>query len=61
MTEFVLTNNLFEFDCKFFRQISSIAIVTKFSPSYACSFMGHIEMEFLKSQDKPLVVEEIYR
>ena len=34
--DFVLKNDLFEFDCKFYLQISGTA---KFSPTYACIFM----------------------
>ena len=50
MADFVLKNNLFEFDCKFYQQISGTAIGTKFSPSYACIFMDHIETKFSKTQ-----------
>ena len=48
MADFILKNNLFEFDCKFYKQISATAIGTKFAPGYACIFMDHIETEFLK-------------
>ena len=51
MDDFVLKNNLFEFDSKFYKQISGTAIRTKFSPPYACIFMDHTETEFLKTQD----------
>ena len=51
MADFVLKNNLFEFDSKFYKQISGTAIGTKFAPPYACIFMDHIETEFLKTQD----------
>ena len=50
MADFVLKNNLFEFDCKFYLQISGRAIGTKFAPPYACIVMDHIETEFLKTQ-----------
>ena len=50
MADFVLKNNLFEFDCKFYQQISGTAIGTKFAPPYACIFMDYVEMEFLKTQ-----------
>ena len=50
MADFVLKNNLFEFDCKFYQQISGTAIGTKFAPPYACIFMDFIETEFLKTQ-----------
>ena len=50
MADFVLTNNLFEFDCKFYQQISGTAIGTKFASPYACIFMDYVETEFLKAQ-----------
>ena len=50
MAEFILKNNLFEFNSKFYKQISGTAIGTKFAPPYACIFMDYIETEFLKSQ-----------
>ena len=37
--DFVVKNNLFEFDCRFYQQISGTAIGTKFAPPYACIFM----------------------
>ena len=52
MADSVLKNNLFEFDCKFYQQISGTAIGTKFAPPYACIFMDFIETEFLKTQAK---------
>ena len=51
MTDLVLKNNLFEFDSKFYKQISGTAIGTKFAPPHACIFMDHIETEFLKTQE----------
>ena len=45
MADFVLKNNLFEFDSKFYTQISGTAFGTKFAPLYACIFMDHIETE----------------
>ena len=51
MADFVLKNNLFEFDSKFYKQISGTAIGTKFAPLYACIFMDHIETEFLRTQE----------
>ena len=50
MADFELTNNLFEFGSKFYQQISSTAIRTKFLPPYPCIFMEYIETEFLKTQ-----------
>ena len=49
MVEFVLKNNYFEFNSIVKHQISGTAIVTKFSPPYACIFMDYIEREFIKS------------
>ena len=51
MAEYVFKNNLFEFNSKFYKQISGTAIGTKFAPPYACIFMDYIETEFLKSQE----------
>ena len=42
---------MFEFNSKFYKQISGTAIGTKFAPPYACIFMDYIETEFLKSQE----------
>ena len=50
MADCVLKDNLFEFDCKFYQQISGTAIGTKFALPYACVFMGYVETEFLKTQ-----------
>ena len=50
MADIVLKNNLFEFDCKFYQQISGTAIGSNFAPPYACIFMDYIESEFLKTQ-----------
>ena len=49
--DYVLRNNLFEFDSKFYKQISGTAIVTKFALPHACIFMDHTETEFLKTED----------
>ena len=46
----MLKNNLFEFDCKLYKPISSSAIGTKFALQYASIFMDYIKMEFLKTQ-----------
>ena len=51
MADFVLKNSLFEFDSKFYKQISGTANGTKFAPPYACIFVDHIETKFLKTQD----------
>ena len=39
MADFVCKNNLFEFNSKFYKQISGTAIGTTFAPPYACIFM----------------------
>ena len=49
MADFLLKNNLFEFDCKFYQQISGTAIGAKYPP-YASVFMDYVETEFLKTQ-----------
>ena len=48
--KFVLKNNIFEFDCKLYKQISGAAIGTKFAPPYASIFMDYIKTDFLKTQ-----------
>ena len=50
MAEFVLKNNLFEFNSKVFQQISGTAIGTKFAPPYACIYMDRVEQDFLETQ-----------
>ena len=56
MAEFVLKNNVFEFNGTVKEQISGIAIGAKCAPSYACIFMSEFETSFIKSQqNKPLV------
>ena len=51
MAEFVLNNNLFEFDNKVFQQISGNAIGTKFVPPDACIHMDRVEQDFLETQE----------
>ena len=41
----MLKNNVFEFDCKFYLQISGTAIGAKFPLPHACNFMDY-EMEW---------------
>ena len=50
MADFVLKNNLFEFDCKFYQQVLGTAIGTKFALPYGCIFMDYLETEFLKTE-----------
>ena len=49
MAEFVLKNNLFEFNSKVLQQISGTAIGTKFAPPYACIYMDRVEQDFLET------------
>ena len=51
IADFIIQNNLFEFDSKFYKRISGTTIGTKFAPPYACIFIDHIETEFVKKQD----------
>ena len=46
MAEFVFKNNYFEFNGQVKHQILSIAIGTKFAPTYAGIFMDEIKTEF---------------
>ena len=60
MADFIFKNNLFEFDSKFYKQISGTAIGTNFAPPYVCIFMNHIKTEFFEdARYKTLVLEEI--
>jgi hypothetical protein len=61
----ILTNNIFHFDNKFYRQVQGTAMGTKMAPSYAILFMAQLEEEFLEKQSKkPLVwwryIDDIY-
>ena len=50
MAEFVLKNNLFEFNSKVLQQILGTALGTKFAPPYACIYMDRAEQDFLETQ-----------
>ena len=52
MTEFVLSNNYFEFSEKVFQQMSGTAIDAKFTPPYMYPsiYMYEVETEFLEIQ-----------
>ena len=54
LTELVLTLNSFEFNGQFFDQISGVAMGTAFGPSYACLFMGFLELNICRSYNGPL-------
>ena len=56
MAEFVLKNNLFEFNNKGFQQISGTTIGTKFAPPYACMYMDRVEQDFLNTRITTIVV-----
>ena len=43
IAEFVLNNNIFEFNSKVYQQKSGKAIGTKFAPPYACVCMDEVE------------------
>ena len=51
LAEFVLKNNLFEFNDKVKQQISGTAIRTKLAHPYACIYMDKTETDFPKTQD----------
>ena len=55
MAEFLLSNNIFEFNSDTFQQISETAIGTKFATPYACIYMDQVEQKFLARQiNQPL-------
>ena len=49
MAEFVLKNNVFEFNGYVKQQVSKTAIGTKCAPTYACIYMDEVGTEFLKT------------
>ena len=56
MAEFVLKNNFFEFNGSVKQQVSGMAIGTKCAPTYTCIYMDEVEAEFLKTQERALLV-----
>ena len=55
LAEYVLKNNVFEHNMRYFKQLNGIAIGTKFTPPYAILFMGYLEDKILSSLvKKPL-------
>ena len=46
MTEYVLKNNIFEFNGKVKQQVAGTAINTKFARAFACIYMAEVETEF---------------
>ena len=56
LAEFVLKNNLLEFNNKVFQQISGTTVGTKFAPPYAFIYMYKVEQDFLETQElQPLL------
>ena len=56
VAEFVLNNNIFEFNSRAYQQKSGTAIGTKFAPTYAWIYMDEVEQKFLETQSKkPLI------
>ena len=56
IAEFILNNNIFEFNSKAYQQKSGTAIGTKFALPYACIYMNEVEQNFLETQSKkPLI------
>ena len=56
MAEFVLNNNLFEFNNKVFQQISGTTIGANFAPPYACIYMDRVKQDFSETQElQPLL------
>ena len=51
MAEFVLKNSIFEFNSKAYQQKSGTPIAAKFTPPYACIYMGQLN-KFLEMQSK---------
>ena len=49
MLEQVLGFNIFEFDSKLYQQIIGTAMGTRVSPTFACIFMGWLEVKILQA------------
>ena len=60
MADFVLKNNLFEFNSKFYKQISGTSIETKIAPGCLYFYGSHWNAIFKDARHKTLVLEEIY-
>ena len=56
IAEFVVNNNIFEFNSKDDQQKSGNAIGTKFAPPYDCIYMDEAEQKFLQTQSKKLLI-----
>ena len=53
LTRLILTNNVFEFEGKHYRQTQGAVMGTKMAPSYAILFMGRLEHELLQYPKPP--------
>ena len=60
MADFVVKNNFFEFDRKFYQQLYVTAIGTKSVPPYACKFMVYWNRVLKNTSYKTLVMEKIH-
>ena len=56
IAEFVVNNDIFEFNGKDDQQKSGNAIGTKFAPTYDCIYMDEAEQKFLQTQSKKLLI-----
>ena len=56
MAEFVLKNNLLEFNNEVFQQIPGSAMGFKFAPPYTCIYMNIVEQGFLETRITIIVV-----
>ena len=56
IAEFVLSDNIFEFNSKVYQQKSGTAIGTKFGPPYACINMYQVQQKFIETQSKKLLI-----
>ena len=56
MAEFVLKNNLLEFNDEVFQQIPGSAMGFKFAPPYTCIYMNIVEQGFLETRITIIVV-----
>jgi peptide-methionine (R)-S-oxide reductase len=61
VTNFVLSNNLFEFDGNFYQQKFGTAMGTPMAPTVACLFMGWLEKQMLESSPVPVRTELLKR
>lgn len=48
LAELVLTLNVFEFNQEYYHQLRGVSMGSRFGPSYACLFLGHLENTFLQ-------------